>query len=187
LKTREIVQAQPKLSIVNLIATADLKQSVDLERLNDSQGFLHDASTYHGRCAYLKDEKTNGKVTIFATGKMISVGARSYAAAKHDLNHATRRLARLGLIRKTPIQARLRNIVATADLGRQIDLGKLSLQFPHMIYEPQQFPAAIYLPPELEGASVLIFSNGKLVLAGLKTREHLARTRDVLRVFFAAV
>jgi transcription initiation factor TFIID TATA-box-binding protein len=179
-----IIQHNPKLSIVNLIATADLKQFVDLEQLSHCHGFLHDASTYRGRCAYLKDEKTNGKVTIFSSGKMISVGTKSYAAAKHDLNHAAERLECLGLISKIRIQAKLRNMVATADLGRRIDLEKLSTNFPHVIYEPEQFPAAIYFSPELEGASALIFCNGKLVFAGLKTKQHLARTGNVLTSLF---
>jgi TATA-box binding protein (TBP) (component of TFIID and TFIIIB) len=63
----------PRLKIANVVATADLKQSVDLERLASADGFLYDQAIYP--CAYLRDEKTRVKVSIFATGKMTCAGA----------------------------------------------------------------------------------------------------------------
>jgi TATA-box binding protein (TBP) (component of TFIID and TFIIIB) len=71
-------------------------------------------------------------------------------------------------------------MVATADLGRKIDLEKLSTDFSHVMYEPEQFPAAMYFSPELDGASVLIFGNGKLIFAGLKTKQHLASATNII-------
>ena len=41
----------PKLSVVNLVATAELGQPVDLSRLASVHGFLYDQAIYH--CAYL--------------------------------------------------------------------------------------------------------------------------------------
>ena len=64
----------PKLTVVNTVPTSDLDQFIDLERLADAEGFLYDRATYN--CAYFKDEKTRAKVSIFTTGKMISVGTK---------------------------------------------------------------------------------------------------------------
>src|SRR5208283_6124885 len=95
LMPRLIARNRPRLNVVNLVATADLKQLIDLQRLDHCRGFIYSSTTYRGLCAYLKDEQTHGKVTIFASGKMISVGSRSYSSAKEDLKHAAERLRRL--------------------------------------------------------------------------------------------
>ena len=75
---------------------------------------------------------------------------------------------------------KLQNIVATADIGQSVDLERISSKLPHVIYEPEQFPGAIYYAKELEGASILIFANGKVVFAGLKTQELLEVGKSVL-------
>jgi TATA-box binding protein (TBP) (component of TFIID and TFIIIB) len=173
-------QRVPRLVIVNVVCTADLKQFIDLETLAHCRGFQYSTSIYRGRCAYLKDKETEGKVTIFATGKMISIGSRAYSAAKRDLHYAATRLEHSGLISRARMQVKLRNIVATAMLREEINLETLSSNIPHVIYEPEQFPAAIYFATELDGASILIFSNGKLVFAGLKTKEHMTAARKVV-------
>jgi len=168
----------PKLSIVNVIATAELKQSVGLERLVYVEGFLYDTAIY--RCAYLKDKNTKSKISIFSTGKMISVGSKSYQDAKHDLRYASRRLAELGLITPTRITVKLQNIVATSNIGKPVSLEQLASELPQTIYEPEQFPGAIHYAKELEGASILIFANGKVVFAGLRRLDLLDTARQVL-------
>jgi transcription initiation factor TFIID TATA-box-binding protein len=168
----------PELNIVNVVATGDLKQFINLERLASAHGFLYDRTVYH--CAYLQDQKTRAKVIIFASGKLISVGAKSIKDAKHDLDYASRKLAELGFITTTKIQVQLRNIVATGDIGQPIDIEKISMKLPNIIYEPEQFPGAVYYAEELEGASILIFANGKVVFAGLKRTELLEVGKQVL-------
>ena len=81
------------------------------------------------------------------------------------------RLVKLGLVRKTTITPKLQNVVATTKVDQEMNLEKLSKILPHVLYEPEQFPGAMYYPSELEGASVLIFANGNIVLAGLKRLE----------------
>jgi transcription initiation factor TFIID TATA-box-binding protein len=167
-----------RLNIVNVVATSELKQFVDLGRLVPLSGFLYDQTIY--RCAYLKDGKTKAKVSIFSSGKMICAGAKSYDDAKHDLKHAAKRLAELGLIEPTRIVVKLQNIVATGGLGRLVDIERLATKLPNVIYEPEQFPGAIYYAKELEGASILIFASGKVVFAGLRSPQMLERGRGVL-------
>jgi TATA-box binding protein (TBP) (component of TFIID and TFIIIB) len=63
--------------------------------------------------------------------------------------------------------------VATGDIGKSIDIEKLNTKLSSVLYEPEQFPGAIYYAEELEGASVLVFASGKVVFAGLKSHELL--------------
>ena len=167
----------PKLSIVNLVATSELNQFVNLERLVGVEGFR-----YAQQCTDvpLKDPRTRGKVSIFSTGRMICVGAKSLDGARLDLQHATWKLARLGLITRTKTIVKLRNIVATGELGKPIDIERLAAKLPNVLYEPEQFPGAIYHAEELEGGSVLVFASGNVVFAGLKSLGLLEVARHTL-------
>jgi transcription initiation factor TFIID TATA-box-binding protein len=111
---------------------------------------------------------------------MICVGAKSYEDAKHDLKYAAKRLAELGLISETRVKAKLQNIVATGEIGKPLDIEKLSAKLLNIIYEPEQFPGAIYYAKELEGASILIFASGKVVVAGLREERLLEVARRTL-------
>jgi len=135
-------------------------------KLADVEGFLYDQAIYH--CAYFRNDNTRAKVSIFSTGKMISVGGKSLEDAKHDLKHAAKKLEELGLIKPVRIAVGVQNIVATGELGQSVDIEALVRRLPNTIYEPEQFPGAIYYAKELEGASILVFSSGKVVFAGLK-------------------
>ena len=168
-----------KLTIVNVVATSELRQPVDLGRLVRVSGFLYDQAIYP--CAYLKDSRTKAKVSIFSSGKMICAGAKSYGDAKHDLRYAAKRLAELRIVEPTRIIVKLQNIVATGELAQPVDIEWLAAKLPSVIYEPEQFPGAIYYAKELEGASILIFSSGKLVFAGLRSLEMLEESTRVLR------
>ena len=75
---------------------------------------------------------------------------------------------------------KLRNIVATGDIGHPMNIEQLALKLPNIIYEPEQFAGAIYHAKELEGASILIFASGKIVIAGLRRVDLLETARQVL-------
>jgi len=160
-----------------LVATAQINQFVDLEKLIGVEGFHYDPAVY--RCAYLKDGNTRGKISVFSSGKMICVGAKSLEDAERNLEYASRRLAELGLVGRTKIVVRLQNIVAIGEIGRPIDIERLA-GLPNVLYEPEQFPGAICHPEELEGASILVFASGKVVFTGLKSHQLLDSARHVL-------
>jgi transcription initiation factor TFIID TATA-box-binding protein len=166
------------LKVVNLVVTAELGQTVDLPRLGKIRGFRYDPATY--RCAYLKDQHTKATVSIFSTGKMISAGTKSYDDARHDLEYARAKVSKLGIACPRDLNLRVRNIVAVSKLRHSIPIESLALKLPNVIYEPEQFPGAIYYAKELGGASILIFANGKLVLAGLKNEKAIETARRVL-------
>jgi len=69
-------------TIVNVVATAALNQRLDLDELGKFREILHDPSIYGGRAAYFKSPNMKGKVSIFASGKMISVGTKNVKVMK---------------------------------------------------------------------------------------------------------
>ena len=108
------------------------------------------------------------------------INSKNCPLRNHDLHYVSRSLTELGLITPIRVVVKLQNIVATSSLGRTISLESLSTRLPQTIYEPDQFPGAIHYAKELEGASILIFANGKVVFAGLRRLDLLDKAKHVL-------
>ena len=91
----------PELEIVNVVATADMHQQVDLIQISQLDYTIYGPEKYGGRCAYLKTPEMHGKVSIFLSGKLISVGSKSPEQAQRDLKRTTEILVSNGLIDHT--------------------------------------------------------------------------------------
>jgi transcription initiation factor TFIID TATA-box-binding protein len=65
------------------------------------------------------------------------------------------------------------NIVATADLGSNISLERLTIELgmESVEYEPEQFPALMYRGTD---HAILVFSSGKLLCTGLTDLESVS-------------
>ena len=127
--------------VVNIVATAELGQSVDLTQVSKIEHTIFDQEIYGGRVAYLKKPGMHGKVTIFTSGKLISVGTKSREQTQHDLLENVDTLSQANLIKPVSVTADIRNIVALLTLPNPIPLEQLDE--PNSIYEPEQFPATI--------------------------------------------
>ena len=164
-----------KTTIVNVVATATLNQKLDLDELGKFSEILHDSDIYRGLAAYFKTSNMKGKISIFSSGKMISVGTTSEEEAFHELECAKKYLIEKGLIKPTLLQPKIQNIVATADFGTNVDLEKLSKNC-KMIYEPEQFPGGIIKIEEPYKTTVLLFASGKAVFTGFKSSNQIKPT-----------
>ena len=156
--------------IVNLVATGDLAQKVSLEDISRLPDTIHDKEIYGGRVAYLKTPKMHGKVNIFPSGKLISVGTKSPEEAQRDLETTVTILEKSGLIKHVTVEANIRNIVVLLQVN-VVGLEELAEAI-GAIYEPDQFPAAIYKPDDLD-VSYLIFNSGKIIILGIKSIEEI--------------
>ncbi len=121
-----------------------------------------------------------GKVSIFTSGKMISVGTRSEAQAFRELKIAYKFLLNEGLAKKIDLLPDIQNLVITADLGKTINLEEFSEKI-RAIYEPEQFPGAILRLDKPFKTSILIFASGKVVITGLKSSKQIEPTIQMLK------
>jgi transcription initiation factor TFIID TATA-box-binding protein len=159
------------LTIVNIVATANLSQVVDQVRASNLPYCRFDPVVY--RCLYVASPRMKSSVSVFATGKMISAGTKEEHHAQRDLEFVARYLAKAGLVKPRRLDVKIQNIVATIKSQNRIDLEEIALKVPHIIYEPEQFPGAIYHPTDPIGLSILIFASGKAVIAGAKNAYEL--------------
>lgn len=69
------------------------------------------------------------------------------------------------------------NMVASAELGLELDLFSLATKIKEIEYEPEQFPGAIlkFKDPK---ASLLLFKNGKVICAGAKNEKEIRIVLD---------
>jgi len=158
--------------IVNVVATAALNQEVDLEELRKFDDVFHDSDVYGGRVAYFKTKTMQGKVSIFTSGKMISVGTKSEDAAFQELEAAKDFFVKRGLVEDISLEPKIRNLVVCVDFGKGVNLEELAFK-EHVIYEPEQFPGGILRLNKPYKTSVLIFASGKAVLTGLTSKNQI--------------
>ena len=160
--------------IQNVISTADLHQHIDARKLNQYQWGKYDTEIYGGKCGYIKDEGMQGRVSVFISGKMISTGAKSVSQSIGQLEHAMDLLVKNRLVCRVNLECKVQNIVATLDLQRRLDVKKVLRSLANYIYEPDNFPGIIY--KSNRGTSCLIFTTGKIVIAGAKSENQLNDT-----------
>lgn len=164
-----------KVDIVNVVLTADLNQRIDLNEIGKLEEILHNPDTYGGRVAYFRSHRMKGTVSIFASGKMISVGTKSEEEAIQALEYTKEFLVKKSFIKPTILKPKTRNIVLLANFEKTIELETLAKKY-NMIYEPEQFPGGIIRTKEPCKATVLLFASGKAVITGLKSLSQINPT-----------
>lgn len=73
---------------------------------------------------------------------------------------------------KGGIEYKVTNMVASSNLGLELDLFLLASEIPGIEYEPEQFPGAILKFREPK-ASLLLFKNGKVICAGSRDEKSI--------------
>jgi transcription initiation factor TFIID TATA-box-binding protein len=73
----------------------------------------------------------------------------------------------------------IQNIVASGDLHTSIDLNEASIIMENAMYEPEVFPGLIYRMQEPKTV-FLIFSTGRIVCTGAKTKEIVGEAVEKL-------
>jgi transcription initiation factor TFIID TATA-box-binding protein len=160
---------KPMVKIQNIVASAALNQRISLKYV--VQKFPHaeySPRVFPGLVFRLKKPKT--ATLIFETGKMVCTGAKSEKEAVQAVTKVAKELKTHGIpIMNKPV-VNIQNIVASAELGGEIDLESLVYKLKRVMYEPEQFPGAVFRMDDPK-VVFLIFSAGKLVCVGAK-KEH---------------
>jgi transcription initiation factor TFIID TATA-box-binding protein len=158
-----------EVKIQNTVTTADLKQEIDISSFNEYEFLSSNLKLY--QCGYVKDNFMIGKVTVFKSGKLISIGTKSPEKSKQELKKAIKILQKYKLIKTVRITPQVRNIVGRFDLKRNLAIETLARTLAKSFYEPEQFPGLIY---RLQGScTVLLFASGKGIIVGTKSIEEI--------------
>ncbi len=167
------------INIENVVASANLNQNIDLQSIARAFPTVeYKPDQFPGLVYRLK--KPTVATLVFSTGRLIIAGAKSEKRAKRAVFKLVEELKTGGLVIQGTPSITIRNVVASADLGIQIDLEDAANKLDGTIYEPDQFPGLIYRPREPK-VVILIFASGKLVITGANRAVDVERAVTKLR------
>jgi transcription initiation factor TFIID TATA-box-binding protein len=167
----KVIKRKPSIKIQNIVASAALNQRISLKQIVEK--FPHaeySPKVFPGLVFRLKKPKT--ATLIFETGKMVCTGAKSEKEAIQAVNKVTKELKNHGIKIENKPAITIQNIVASAELNGEIDLENVVYKLKRVMYEPEQFPGAVFRMDEPK-VVFLIFSAGKLVCVGAKKEQDV--------------
>ncbi|MFB0568320.1 MAG: TATA-box-binding protein [Nitrososphaeria archaeon] len=168
--------------IHNVVATATFNGKFDLDAI--ARAFPeaeYRPGVFPGFPFKLKRPKTC--TLIFKSGKMVCTGAKSERQVREAILKVAKELRAAGMVVPGKPKIQVQNVVASGTLGQRVDIEELCRRSPidvKVMYEPEQFPAAIYRMQEPK-VVFLIFSSGRFVCVGAKKEEEISEAVNNLR------
>src|SRR5512136_120530 len=166
------------IKIENVVASTSLGSELDLPAIAMSlDGSEYEPEQFPGLIYRLKEPKT--AILLFRSGKVVCTGAKSLEQVKLAIEKVTKQMEKAGIHIKTEPKIEVQNIVASSDLGQNINLNAIaiSLGLERVEYEPEQFPGLVY---RLDAPKVvlLLFGSGKMVCTGARTPQDVEDAVD---------
>lgn len=161
----------PSAKIENIVATVTLEQTLD----------LHEIERVVPRVEYNPDQfpglvfrLDRPKVTalIFKSGKMVVTGSKNTQELIRAVKKIIKTLYEHGIKITGRPKIQIQNIVASANLGVEVNLEEAAYKLENNMYEPEQFPGLIHRMSDPH-VVLLIFSSGKMVITGAKREQEV--------------
>jgi transcription initiation factor TFIID TATA-box-binding protein len=164
----------PEWKVENVVATVTMDISGMGGKIDLTQVLKHVLDCEYNPERFpglvMRIEKPKATILLFTTGKMVVTGLRQADDAPLVTDIFIRRLKHAKIhVGDDPLIS-IQNIVASGDLHVPIDLNEAAIQMENAMYEPEVFPGLIYRMPEPKTV-FLMFSTGRIVCTGAKTRE----------------
>ena len=164
---------KPKYKIENVVASVTLNQTIDLNAIAGAVFKAeYNPDQFPGLVYRLDRPKT--ATLIFSSGKMVCTGGKSEKDVYRTVRKIIQELKAHKIIIVEEPKIQVQNIVASANLGAEINLEKAAYLLENAMYEPEQFPGLIYRMED-EGVVLLLFISGKMVITGAKKEEDVKR------------
>ncbi len=102
----------------------------------------------------------------------ITDGADSLDKVRESIIKIVESVEKIGIKIKITPEINVQNIVASGDIGMDLNLNTLAMKLENTEYEPEQFPGLVYKLRDAK-ATFLLFSNGKIVCTGTKSESEV--------------
>lgn len=165
------------MRLVSIAGGGDLGVEIDLTAVSqdiDAPVKEYEPETYPA--LYLRFEEDGATIMAFTSGKYNIAGAESMEELEETHDRFISTIEELMDIELNDARdtLELRNMVYVDELENPVDLGPLvsALGIEYADYEPEQFPAIEYSPPDKDG-HFKIFSTGKVTLTGTTQPESV--------------
>lgn len=163
-----------RVRIENVVASTSLGAELDLTKIARSlPGAEYEPDQFPGLIYRLKEPKT--AVLLFHSGKVVCTGGKSWKQVEQSIGIVSEAIRSAGQKVLAHPAIDVQNIVATSDVGAEINLTStaITLGLDRVEYEPEQFPGLIC---RLDSPRVvlLLFGSGKLVCTGARRPADVA-------------
>jgi len=169
------------IRIENVVASTKLADSFDLNRIvAEFEDAEYNRKKFPGLVYRVKNPKA--AFLVFTSGKVVCTGAKSVEDVHTVIHRVAKHFRDHGIPTYEDPDIKVQNIVASADLGSDLNLNNIvtEMGFENIEYEPEQFPGLVYRLDEPK-VVVLIFSSGKLVVTGGKSPEACVKGVEKVR------
>jgi transcription initiation factor TFIID TATA-box-binding protein len=170
----------PEVIVENIVASTSFADKLDLDVIAQSlEEAEYEPEQFPGLVYRLNEPKT--ATLLFRSGKANCTGAKNVEDVRKTVRIIAEKLEKIGVkVYKNP-EIVIQNIVATSDLGGELNLSEvaMALGLENVEYEPEQFPGLVYRFKEPKVA-MLLFGSGKIVCAGARKTEDVLLAVDKL-------
>jgi transcription initiation factor TFIID TATA-box-binding protein len=159
------------IRIVNIVVSTSLEHDIPLEKMAAVlPNTEYNPEQFPGLVIRIKEPKTSA--LIFSSGKVVCTGARTLEKVEESIQKIIEALKKINIDIKIKPKITVQNVVASGTIGMDLNLNKLAMKLDNTEYEPEQFPGLVYKLHEAK-ATFLLFSNGKIVCTGTKSKEQV--------------
>jgi transcription initiation factor TFIID TATA-box-binding protein len=159
------------IRIVNIVVSTSLEHDIPLEKMAAVlPNTEYNPEQFPGLVIRIKEPKTSA--LIFSSGKVVCTGARTLEKVEESIQKIIESLKKINIDIKIKPKITVQNVVASGSIGMDLNLNKLAMKLDNTEYEPEQFPGLVYKLHEAK-ATFLLFSNGKIVCTGTKSKEQV--------------
>ncbi|TFG18884.1 MAG: TATA-box-binding protein [Promethearchaeota archaeon] len=170
-ENEEIPEATYKIENVVATVTLDIEEKIDLNVIARRYADVeYNPERFPG--LVMRIDKPKATILVFSTGKMVVTGMRRADEAEGVVKKVIHRIKKAKIEVSNPVIT-IQNIVASGDLHTSIDLNLAAVVMEFAMYEPEVFPGLIYRMQDPKTV-FLIFSTGRIVCTGGKTKEIVA-------------
>ena len=163
-----------EVKVENIVASTVLAEKLDLDMISQSlEEAEYEPEQFPGLVYRLSNPKT--ATLLFRSGKANCTGAKNIEDVHKTIGLISEKLRKLGVKVYKNLEIVIQNMVATADLGGELNLNEVAVAFglENVEYEPEQFPGLVYRVKEPR-VVMLLFGSGKIVCAGGKNTEDVS-------------
>ncbi|MHC1636110.1 MAG: TATA-box-binding protein, partial [Candidatus Methanospirareceae archaeon] len=134
-----------EIKIENVVANARIADKLDLEYIESKlKGAKFTKKKFPGLVYQI--DKPKAAFLVFRSGKVVCTGSRSFEDVRLVMDKIAADFRSIGMDVKEHPDFKVQNIVASTDLGVELNLGAIAvgLGLEGMEYEPEVFPGLVY-------------------------------------------
>jgi len=164
-----------EVKVENIVASTIFAEKLDLDVIATSlEEAEYEPEQFPGLVYRLGSPKT--ATLLFRSGKANCTGAKNIEDVRKTVDIIADKLKKLGVKVYKDLEIVVQNMVATADLGGELNLDEVAVAFglENVEYEPEQFPGLVYRVKEPK-VVMLLFGSGKIVCTGGRNTEDVSK------------